>query len=220
MEGVRGIKQVERDLNLIEVAQTVGSEEAAVNWCKGNGLLPDGETNADCWKEYKGVKCPGTVYTTTKSKGEKAYPVFCCRKCKATKTPRAGTCAINPHHQSGLGQIGGRGTWFTSIDKLDRNSSQLLIHVILMLLWGWARRFSFDQMCSIFGGFIGTANNHLLMDWFYYIHEMIADYLENGAAPMGGLGSEVQIDESFFGGRRKYNRGWLLVKDQFERRRP
>uniref|UniRef100_A0A914VHY5 ISXO2-like transposase domain-containing protein n=1 Tax=Plectus sambesii TaxID=2011161 RepID=A0A914VHY5_9BILA len=136
------------------------------------------------------------------------------------KTLRAGTCAIDPHHQSGPGQIGGRGTWFALIDKLGRNSSQLPIHVILMLLWGWARLFSFDQMRSIFGRFIRTANNHLLTDWFYYICEMIANYLENGAAPMGGSGSEVQINESFFGGKQKYNRGRLVVKDWFERRRP
>uniref|UniRef100_A0A914WLE9 ISXO2-like transposase domain-containing protein n=1 Tax=Plectus sambesii TaxID=2011161 RepID=A0A914WLE9_9BILA len=67
------------------------------------------------------------------------------------------------------------------------------------------------------GGIIRTADDHLLTDWFYYIRELIADYVDNEAKPMGGPGSEVQIEESFFGGKRKYNRSRALANDKFER---
>lgn len=213
------IKESERDPNLLEFGKIVGSEESSIEWCKANGLLPIASSEATCWKELDGVKCTGSVYTTTKAKDGKAYPIFRCRKCKSTKTLRAGAGVVNPGHTSGPGQLDGRGTWFSSIDALGRNSSRLPISVILMLLWGWARQFSFKQMREVFGGLIGTANNHLLTDWFYYIRELVADYLDSSATPMGGPGEEVQIDESFFGGKRKYKRGRLLAKDKFEKRR-
>jgi len=52
-------------------------------------------------------------------------------------------------------------------------------------------------------------DNHIFVDWFNYIREVLTDRLRD-APPMGGPGEIVQIDESFMRGRRKYNRGRML----------
>uniref|UniRef100_A0A914XFG5 Uncharacterized protein n=1 Tax=Plectus sambesii TaxID=2011161 RepID=A0A914XFG5_9BILA len=111
-----------------------------------------------------GAKCGGSMYSTTKKNGDKVYPIFRYQKCKSTKSICACTAAINPSHVASCSQIDGRGTWFSSINQLSRNSSRLQVNIILMLLWGWARLFIIKQMRKLFGGIIGTANDHLLTD--------------------------------------------------------
>ncbi|KAK8758696.1 hypothetical protein V5799_003671, partial [Amblyomma americanum] len=49
-------------------------------------------------------------------------------------------------------------------------------------------------------------------DWTNFIREVVAkDLLQRPR--MGGPGEEVQVDESLFRGRRKANRGRLMVGD-------
>uniref|UniRef100_A0A915HIZ2 Transposase n=1 Tax=Romanomermis culicivorax TaxID=13658 RepID=A0A915HIZ2_ROMCU len=52
------------------------------------------------------------------------------------------------------------------------------------------------------GDFIGMRNDHALTDWHHYIHELLLDAM-NQPPPMGGPKEIVEIDESFFAGRRK-----------------
>ncbi|CAN7949123.1 unnamed protein product, partial [Ixodes pacificus] len=54
--------------------------------------------------------------------------------------------------------------------------------------------------------------NDVLCDWKNFIREAVADELAS-RPPLGGVGEVVQVDESLFRGKRKYNRGWLLAGD-------
>jgi hypothetical protein len=48
---------------------------------------------------------------------------------------------------------------------------------------------------------------HTLIDWGNFIRETISHYFLSNPIILGGPENAVQIDESLFGGRRKYNRG-------------
>ncbi|CAN8008812.1 unnamed protein product [Ixodes pacificus] len=47
--------------------------------------------------------------------------------------------------------------------------------------------------------------NNVLCDWKNFIREAVADKLAS-RPPLGGVGEVVQVDESPFWGKRKYNR--------------
>ncbi|XP_040065542.1 uncharacterized protein LOC120839344 [Ixodes scapularis] len=54
--------------------------------------------------------------------------------------------------------------------------------------------------------------NDVLCDWKNFIREAVADEMAS-RPPLGGVGQVVQVDESLFRGKRKYNRGRLLAGD-------
>ncbi|EEC12555.1 hypothetical protein IscW_ISCW024560, partial [Ixodes scapularis] len=54
--------------------------------------------------------------------------------------------------------------------------------------------------------------NDVMCDWKNFIREAVADELAS-RPPLGGVGQVVQVDESLFRGKRKYNRGRLLAGD-------
>ncbi|CAN7974879.1 unnamed protein product, partial [Ixodes persulcatus] len=54
--------------------------------------------------------------------------------------------------------------------------------------------------------------NDVLCDWKNFIREAVADELAS-RPPLGGVGEVVQVDESLFRGKLKYNRGRLLAGD-------
>ena len=59
------------------------------------------------------------------------------------------------------------------------------------------------------GNLIGKCDE-ALVDWRNYIRDVCKRAL-NEAPPMGGPGMIVQIDETLMRGKRKYNRGRLLL---------
>ncbi len=63
--------------------------------------------------------------------------------------------------------------------------------------------------------------NHTLVDWRNYCREVCLQAFElaQGAYQMGGRGEVVEIDESLFRGRRKYNRGRMLRGNAMPARR-
>ena len=73
-----------------------------------------------------------------------------------------------------------------------------------------ARNLSISSTISLAAGTI--ALQKAIIDWRNFIREMMIDELEK-APRMGGPGQIVEIDESLFRGRRKYNRGRMLQAD-------
>src|ERR1700677_4350780 len=69
----------------------------------------------------------------------------------------------------------------------------------------------FPKMLSIYISEIVETSEHTLVDWGNYIRNTISNfYFENPLILGGGRGDgdrKVQIDESLFGGKRKYHRG-------------
>lgn len=59
----------------------------------------------------------------------------------------------------------------------------------------------------------GIKKNNII-NWFKKIRTAIFNHMQN-AKPMGGVGYQIQIDESLFRGKRKYNRGRLLKGNKY-----
>ena len=49
-------------------------------------------------------------------------------------------------------------------------------------------------------------SDHTAVDWYNFVRDVCAEYIQQHPVVIGGVGIEVEIDESKFGGR-KYNRG-------------
>ncbi|KAF0720306.1 Uncharacterized protein FWK35_00022339 [Aphis craccivora] len=56
-------------------------------------------------------------------------------------------------------------------------------------------------------------SNHTVVDWYNLCRDVVV-YCFSRRQKMGGRGCIVEIDESLFQGKRKYNRGLLLCSDQ------
>eukprot|EP00171_Calliarthron_tuberculosum_P022256 IDg22256t1 len=55
-----------------------------------------------------------------------------------------------------------------------------------------------------------------IVDWYNLCREVCSKRMENEPRLIGTPGHPVQIDESYFSGRRKYNRGRLLSGNQVD----
>ena len=91
--------------------------------------------------------------------------------------------------------------------KLEKNAN-LPINKILEIIWFWSFGINVKTTTEKTG-----LNKKTIIKWFAKIRIELLKNMEN-AEPMGGPGYRVQIDESLFRGRRKYNRGRLLLGDK------
>jgi hypothetical protein len=64
----------------------------------------------------------------------------------------------------------------------------------------------FPKMLGSYQSEIVEVSEQALVDWGCYVRETISNYYLKNPLVLGGL-QPVQVDESLFGGRRKYNRG-------------
>ncbi|KAF0294299.1 hypothetical protein FJT64_007998 [Amphibalanus amphitrite] len=84
-------------------------------------------------------------------------------------------------------------------------------------MYAMAKNLSISSTISLAAGTI--ALQKAIIDWRNFIRELMADELRQ-APRMGGPGQIVEIDESLFRGRRKYNRGRMLRADGVPGRMP
>jgi hypothetical protein len=86
--------------------------------------------------------------------------------------------------------------------------SKLTVAQILEIIWFW----SWNTTALVTAE--QTKHSYpTILGWFKKIRDVCELNLLN-ASPMGGPGWEIQIDESLFQGRRKYNRGRLRKGDK------
>lgn len=105
------------------------------------------------------------------------------------------------------------GTWFSVIDAANRPNVKIPKGAIMWIMYTMCKGLSIQD--TIAGGssrFPDLAAN-TVVDWRSYVREVMTAELE-AAPPMGGPGEIVQVDESLFRGKRKYNRGRLLLGDR------
>jgi hypothetical protein len=86
--------------------------------------------------------------------------------------------------------------------------SQLSIKDILTIIWYWSCDFSVKNTARH-----AEIDQKTASKWFRRIRTYLYLLLLE-APPMGGAGYEIQIDESLFRGRRKYNRGRFKTGDE------
>jgi hypothetical protein len=94
--------------------------------------------------------------------------------------------------------------WTESIRKDSYfHNAHLSLGVCIMIIYAYLK---YDKMLQKYISDIVGTSERTVCDWGNFIRETISHYyLENPI--LLGANNAVQIDESLFGGRRKYNRG-------------
>ena len=109
-------------------------------------------------------------------------------------------------------------TWFASLDAAGRPNCKVSKRAVLWILFAMAKEMSVSLTTTLVEGTM-TLTKPTVIDWRNFTRELMVSALEQ-APRMGGVGQVVQIDESLFRGRRKYNRGRVLQGDGVPGRRP
>ncbi len=78
---------------------------------------------------------------------------------------------------------------------------------LLKLIFYYFKGKTYDSLIDL----TDIKQKNSIVDWTNYIREEVNNFLNK--EKMGGLGCIVQADESLIRGRRKYNRGRLLIGD-------
>lgn len=114
---------------------------------------------------------------------------------------------VGPRHG-----VGNR-SFFSIPDANGKSHSQLPIKIVFAIMYLWCKGLSLKQTRDMLVGLVAQISKEAVIDWRNYIRDVCKSAL-NDAPPMGGPGEVIQIDESLMRGKRKYNRGRLLLGNQ------
>ncbi|XP_060870118.1 uncharacterized protein LOC132944666 [Metopolophium dirhodum] len=98
--------------------------------------------------------------------------------------------------------------FFTYVDINGKCNSGLSLCQIVELVWYWAHGMQVIQIMKWTG-----RSQHTVSDWYNLCRDICVDQFQK-RTKTGGVGFVVQIDESLFQGKRKYNRGRLRLGDR------
>ena len=90
-----------------------------------------------------------------------------------------------------------KGSWFDSI--------KLTLQQAILIPYFWTYKYNQLQLRHE----LHIGSQHTSVDWYNFVREVCAQILIADTTPIGGPGITVEIDESKFAGRRKYNRGQI-----------
>ena len=204
------------------MCEIVATEETALRYCREQGLIPAPNQQAPNLRvgEFWGVcrevgfnparpECEGNVTTVVRRFRNGPKPQYRCQVCRKQLS-----------QQHGLGPIGGASvmTWFASIDRAGHPNAKLSKRAVLWIMYAMVKNLSVVHTVALMKGDMNL-NKKAVIDWRNFVREMMTVDLQD-APRMGGAGQTVQIDESLFRGRRKYNRGRQLQGDGVPGRRP
>uniref|UniRef100_A0A915K890 Uncharacterized protein n=1 Tax=Romanomermis culicivorax TaxID=13658 RepID=A0A915K890_ROMCU len=175
------------DPNILQIATICRTEVTANDFAVANSLLPRVPGVGQLGNRPPCTirpNCTGFLYQCV-VRGRSHY-VRCtvCRYYKSTKNGGA--------FAGGQGQM----TWFARIDIRGRPNVKLKTNIVLLITWCWSKGMSIKTTHDVLGDLVCQENDHTLIDWFCYLRELLIGQL-NAAAPMGGPGQEVQIDENW-----------------------
>ncbi|XP_050065799.1 uncharacterized protein LOC126554818 [Aphis gossypii] len=172
------------------------NDESCVKFLKERGLLPNSNV---CTKlNATGEVCGGDMKETLKNSRKRDAN----GQLVKTKYMRCQTRGCQKWQS-----IRSQNPFFTYMDKNGKNKSGLSLCEIIELVWCWVNKFKVAQTEKITG-----RGHHTVSDWFNLCRDVVAEQF-NKRGKMGGKGLIVQIDESIFQGKRKYNRGRLRLGD-------
>lgn len=97
---------------------------------------------------------------------------------------------------------------FFATTKNNGITQKLSLKTILKLAFQYFEKKSHEEIKTN----TKIKTSHTVVDWCNYIREVMVKERTN-RDKIGGLNKRVQIDESLFRGKRKYNRGRLLLGD-------
>jgi len=99
--------------------------------------------------------------------------------------------------------------FFTYTDLNGKLNCKLKLSEIMEIVFLWVNSISHNQSRKLAPRY----STHTLTDWYNLCRDICADRFEV-RGKMGGPGKIVQIDESLFQGKRKYNRGRVQLGDK------
>ena len=88
------------------------------------------------------------------------------------------------------------------------DEGKLSMQNILLIFWNFVHRLT-EQQCKDYVG-ISKKTNHTVVDWYRTCREVCTDWIWDNTPMLGGYGKIVEMDESYFAGAPKYNRGRRL----------
>ena len=94
-------------------------------------------------------------------------------------------------------KIASKGSWFDGI--------KLTMQQAILILYFWVYKYTQMQLRHE----LKIGSKHTSVDWYNFVREVCAKILISESEQIGGIGVTVEIDESMFCGRRKYNRGQI-----------
>jgi hypothetical protein len=94
---------------------------------------------------------------------------------------------------------------YSYTDLNNKCNSKLSLGQILELVFYWSEDTSIVNVCRLTG-----RSNKTVVDLYNLCRDVCCTIFEN-RKPMGGPNECVQIDESILRGKRKYNRGRILL---------
>ena len=212
---------VRYDPSMSEICAVCDTEEAAIDYCRQQGLIPTPQVRihnarvGDFWGICGDLgfnpdlpNCYGRVITVNRRYKNGPKPQYYCGECRKQLS-----------QQNSLAPIGGAAncTWFASIDAAGRPNSKISKRAVLWIMYILAKNMSVRQTIELAEGSLDL-DKTAVIDWRNFARELMTASLEQ-APRMGGVGQIVQIDESLFRGRRKYQRGRLLLGDGIPGRR-
>ena len=95
-------------------------------------------------------------------------------------------------------------------------NSQLSLRSILQIIWHFVHHLS-EQQCVEYTK-LSSKNNTTIVKWYKFCREVCTEWFWNpdNTPKLGGFGQIVEMDESFFPGQPKYNRGRRLGEDSWK----
>ena len=90
------------------------------------------------------------------------------------------------------------------------DNSQLSTQCILSIIWHFVHRLT-EKQCAEYTG-LSTKNNTTIVKWYKFCRNVCTDWFwkTENTPKLGGFGKIVEMDESYFAGKPKFNRGRLL----------
>lgn len=167
--------------------EVISSEAACVEYLQNNLLLGDAEAQDPCHK------CGGEMsQKRRKTRKGDWIPIFRCTKtgCQTTRSVRTGN------------------KFFFYTDLNGRMNCNLSLCAIMELMYLFIADMPLRNVVTLTGRSTNTVT-----DWFNMCREVCSSVISKRPQMEGTFQHPIQIDESRFAGRRKYNRGRLLTGD-------
>ena len=94
--------------------------------------------------------------------------------------------------------------------------SHLSIQEILQIIWHFVRQLS-EKQCAEYTK-LSSKNNHTIVKWYRFCREVCTNWFWNpvNTPKLGGFGKIVEMDESYFPGKPKYNTERRLGEDAYD----
>ncbi len=137
-------------------------------------------------EDYSCEKCEGKISLTIRTRKNNKFFYLRCVPCNTEQSLFKNT--------------------FFSFTKENRAVSKLPAMNVLNLIYFYLEGNTIERIKTL----TGIKSDATIVNWSNFIRDEITKYL-NSREKLGGVDKVIQIDESLFRGKRKYNRGRLLL---------